>query len=130
MSIKDICNAINALFSTTRTPAPEIPSVLMTFACPSKPGLSTLTSVSNIVTDLNKHGIPTDPMPDGSENKTVVIVSAIVDEIYRAMREDANIQTSYGPGAITIMAAGANAGGPVISQGINTNFSKGQSIIQ
>jgi len=130
MSIKDISNAIKALFSTTRKPAPDVPSMLISVACPNKPGLSTLSSVSNAVSALNKHGIPTDAMPDGSENKTVVIVKTIIDEVYRALREDANIQISYGPGSINILASGANGAGPVISQGINTNFSKGQGIIQ
>ena len=104
--------------------------MLMAVGCIQKPGLSSKVSLGNIVKILDQHEIPTGPLPDGTENKTVQVVYAIVDEIYRALREDANIQVAHSPGAITIMASGANAGGPVVSQGININFSKGQAIIQ
>lgn len=130
MTIADISNRIKSLFSITRSPAPEIPGMLMAVGCTQKPGLSTVVSTGNIVKALSKHGIPTDPMPDGSENKTVALVIAVVEEIFRAMREDANVQVAHTPGAISVLTTGANAGGPVVSQGININFSKGQAIVQ
>lgn len=130
MNISDITTQIKSLFDISRQPAPEIPGMLMAVGCKQKPGLSSKISLGNIVRILDQHEIPTDPLPDGTENKTVQVVLAIVDEIYRAIKEDANIQVAHEPGAITIMASGANSGGPVVSQGININFSKGQAIIQ
>lgn len=130
MTITDISNALKGLFNITRQPAPEIPGMLMAIGCMQKPGLSTAVSIGNIVKRLNKHSIPTDPLPDGTENKTVQFALAIVDEVYRAIREDANIQIAYAPGSISILATGANAAGPVVSQGININFSKGQGVVQ
>jgi hypothetical protein len=130
MTISDISNTLKGLFDITRQPAPQIPGMLMAVGCMQKPGLSTAVSIGNIVKRLNKHSIPTDPLPDGSENKTVQIALAIVDEVYRAIREDANIQIAYAPGTISIMATGANSAGPVVSQGVNINFSKGQGIVQ
>ena len=102
----------------------------MAIGCTQKPGLSTVVSTGNIVKALSKHNIPTDPLPDGSENKTVALVIAVVEEVFRAIREDANIQVAHMPGAISVLSTGANSGGPVVSQGININFSKGQAIIQ
>ena len=102
----------------------------MSGACPQKPGLSAVESLSNVVSTLNAHDIPTGALPDGTENKILVIVNAILTEVFRALREDANIQVSYGPGSITVMTTGANGGGPMISQGVNINFGKGQAIIQ
>ena len=130
MNIADISNSIKNLFNITRQPAPEIPGMLMAIGCTQKPGLSTVISTGNIVKALSKHNIPTDPLPDGSENKTVALVIAVVEEIYRALREDANIQVAHSPGAISVLSMGANSGGPVVSQGVNINFSKGQAIIQ
>lgn len=130
MTIADISNTLKNLFNVTRQPAPEIPGMLMAIGCTQKPGLSTTVSIGNIVKRLNKHSIPTDPLPDGTENKTVQLCIAIVDEVFRAMKEDANVQISHMPGAISVMAAGANGGGPLVAQGININFSKGQGIIQ
>ncbi len=130
MTIADISNSIKSLFNITRQPAPEIPGMLMAIGCTQKPGLSTIVSTGNIVKAISKHGIPTDPMPDGSENKTVAYTIAVVEEIFRAIREDANIQVAHSPGAISVLTTGANSGGPVVSQGININFSKGQAIVQ
>ena len=130
MTISDISNTLKGLFDITRQPAPQIPGMLMAVGCMQKPGLSTAVSIGNIVKRLNKHSIPTDPLPDGSENKTVQIALAIVDEVYRALREDANIQIAYAPGTISILSNGANSAGPVVSQGININFCKGQGIVQ
>jgi hypothetical protein len=130
MTISDISNTLKGLFDISRQPAPQIPGMLMAIGCMQKPGLSTAVSIGNIVKRLNKHSIPTDPLPDGTENKTVQIALAIVDEVYRAIREDANIQIAYAPGTISIMATGANSAGPVVSQGVNINFSKGQGIVQ
>ena len=130
MNIADIANAIQSLFNITRQPAPEIPGMLMAIGCTQKPGLSTVVSTGNIVKALSKHGIPTEAMPDGSENKTVALVIAIVEEVYRAIKEDANIQVAHMPGAISVLSTGANSAGPVVSQGININFSKGNAVIQ
>ena len=130
MTTADISDAIKGLFNITRQPAPEIPGVLMAIGCTQKPGLSPTLSLGKIVNKLAKHGIPTEPLPDGTENKTVQVVKAIVEEVYRAIKEDANIQISYAPGTITILATGANSAGPVVSQGININFSKGYGIVQ
>ena len=80
MTISDISNQIKNLFDFSRQPAPEIPGMLMAIGCAQKPGLSSKVSVGNIVRVLDKHEIPTDPMPDGTENKTVAYTIAIIDE--------------------------------------------------
>jgi len=130
MNISDISNSIKSLFNITRQPAPEVPGMLMAIGGTQKPGLSTVVSVGNIVKALSKHSIPTEPLPDGTENKTVALVIAVVEEVFRAIREDANIQVAHTPGAISVLTTGANSAGPVVSQGININFSKGQAVVQ
>ena len=130
MTIADIANSIKNLFDISRSPAPTIPPMLMAIGSLQKPGMSAKLSVGNITKELAKHGIPTSPAEDGTENMVVRLVVSIVTEIYRAIREDANIQVAHMPGAIQILTAGANAGGPMISQGFNINFSQGQATIQ
>ena len=125
MNITSITSPIKAIFSKVRGSAPQIPPMLMALGGPQRPGLSTVISVGNIV-----NGIPTEAAEDGSENKTVAVVIAIVEEIYRALHQDANTQIAIQPGAINVITSGANSGGPMISQGINTNFATGTAIIQ
>lgn len=71
-----------------------------------RPGLSAIQSTANIVKDLNRLGIPTGPMPDGSANLTVGVMFASTKEIYRAMKKDASVQVGFMPGSIPIAGAG------------------------
>ena len=84
-------------------------------------GLSAIRSTSNIVKDLNKLGIPTGPMPDGSPNLTVAFAFASTKENFRALKKDASVQVGVQPGSMMITGFGANAGGPVNIQGVNTS---------
>ena len=79
-----------------------------------RPGLSVIQSVANITKDLNKLGIPTGSMPDGSANLTIGFTFANTKEIYRAMKKDASIQVGFQPGSM--MLTGANAGGPICTR--------------
>ena len=90
-----------------------------------RPGLSVIQSVANITKDLNKLGIPTGSMPDGSANLTVGFTFANTNEIYRAIKKDASIQVGIQPGSMMITGFGSNAGGPVVIQGFNTSPSMG-----
>ena len=130
MTISDIVNTIKSAFTFTRGAAPQIPGPVMAIGAIAREGMSTIKSTSNVATELAKHGIPTEPAEDGSENKTMVMVIAIVEEVLRAIREDANIQVAFKPGDITVMTTGSNGGGPMVSQGININFPQGTAVIQ
>lgn len=79
-----------------------------------RPGLSVIQSTANIVKDLNKLGIPTGAMPDGSANLTVGMVFANTKEIYRGMKKDASVQVAIQPGTLN-----------VVGQGTATNLSAG-----
>lgn len=130
MNISLITSKINLLFNKVRGAAPQIPSILLSIGGSQRPGMSRIKSVGNITTVLTNHGIPTEANEDGTENKTLVMVNAIVEEIYRALHEDANIQIAINPAGISVITAGANSGGPLIGRGINNNFVKGTAIIQ
>lgn len=121
MNVKSICNTIkNVVQNTIRNPFPQIPAIVMLCSLLKRPGLSTIISVVNIVQHFKKKGIPTEPNEDGSPNLNVQMAYIIVDEIYRALREDANIQGAVAPGAVNFFGEGANAGGPIAVEGRNT----------
>jgi secreted trypsin-like serine protease len=121
MGIRQICETIGNFFSNVRPPFPQLPRTLLVCSMIKRPGLSTITSVSNIVKDLNKLGIPTGPMPDGSMNLTVGVTFATTKEVYRGFKEDASIQVGVQPGSMMITAFGGNAGGPIVVKGMNTS---------
>lgn len=119
MGIQQICNTITNFFKNVRPPFPQLSRLLVVCSAIKRPGLSTIQSTANIVKDLNKLGIPTGPMPDGSPNLTVALAFASTKEIYRGMKEDASIQVGCQPGTMMVTAYGSNAGGPIVVQGMN-----------
>ena len=121
MSIKQICESITKLFTNALPPFPQLPRILLVCSMIKRQGLSAIRSTSNIVKDLNKLGIPTGPMPDGSPNLTAAFAFASTKENFRALKKDASVQVGVQPGSMMITGFGANAGGPVNIQGVNTS---------
>lgn len=120
MGVKEICEKIKTIAEkTSRAAFPAIPAIVMLCSLAKRPGLSTIMSVINIVQAIKQKGIPTEANPDGTPNLVVQLTYHIVDEIFRAIREDANGQTATAPMAINIQAEGGNAGGPVVVTGGN-----------
>lgn len=125
MGIEQICQTISNFFNNVRPPFPQLSRLLLVCSMIRRPGLSVIQSVANITKDLNKLGIPTGAMPDGSANLTVGFTFANTNEIYRAIKKDASIQVGIQPGSMMITGFGSNAGGPVVIQGFNTSPSMG-----
>lgn len=117
MGIKQICQTITNYFNNVRTPFPQLSRILLVCSMIRRPGLSTIQSVANITKDLNRLGIPTGPMPDGSANLTVAFTFANTKEIYRGIKKDMSIQVGIQPGSAMIFGTGANGGGPVTIAG-------------
>jgi len=128
MGIAEICKTISNYFSRVRPPFPQLSRILLICSMIKRPGLSTLQSVANITKDLNKLGIPTGPMPDGSTNLTVAFAFASTKETYRAIKKDMSIQVGIQPGSAMVMGAGSNAGGPVVISGTLTSPGMGYGI--
>lgn len=129
MGIEQICKTISNFFNNVRPPFPQLSRLLLVCSMIRRPGLSVIQSVANITKDLNKLGIPTGSMPDGSANLTVGFTFANTNEIYRAIKKDASIQVGIQPGSMMLTGFGSNAGGPVVIQGFNTSPSMGYADI-
>lgn len=130
MNITTICKTIQNVITTyTRKPCAMISGLIMICSLGQRPGLSCALSTSNIISALACHGIKTDDMSDGQPNKMNAFIKEIICETFRAMREDASIQTAFGPGSIMSVGQGGNAGGPVVVTTYNTNNATGVSVI-
>lgn len=113
-SVQSISEAIkNVLNSGIRAAAPQLSAIVMLCSLAKRPGLSTIVSVMNIVQQFKKRGIPTEPNEDGSPNLNIQLAYVVVDEIYRALREDANIQGAVAPSAIPFLGQVSSASGQV-----------------
>ena len=130
MKVETIFKSISKLFDKVRKPAPKVPAMLISVGAESRPGLSTIISSGNVVKKMNEIGLDTGASPDGTENMGVALAIVIIDEIFRALREDSKVQISIAPGSSSIYTSGANGGGPLIGVGSNINFISGEGIIQ
>lgn len=131
ITIENIISSMKNLFeSELRSPANFISGIILICGLARRPGLSCILSTGNIIQEISKKGIPTDNLPDGSPNLMNQLISSIVCETYRALKEDSNVQIALAPGSINVMATGGNAGGPVTCVGPNINFATGQALIQ
>lgn len=131
IGLENIIDTIKNFFQTSlRSPANFISGIILICGLARRPGLSCIISVGNIIQDISKKGIPTEDLPDGTPNMMNQLVLSIVNETYRALKEDANVQVALAPGAINVRATGGNAGGPVTCVGPNINFATGQALIQ
>lgn len=119
MTIESICNTIENLFKKINLPAPQLPSILRWCGGAMKPGLSNIISLTNVVKDLSKAGIPTGYMPDGSPNLTVAVCCSLINEDTRRNVEDMSIQGSVKNGSIQITGVAETLGGPAPITAVN-----------
>lgn len=118
-SITNISERLKNLFSLPKPKLPSIPPVLLMVGSKIRPGLSSKTIASNIIRRQSEIGAHIGPMADGSENVMEKMYVIIVEEIINAIVNQAKVDIVLDPGAINIIANGANAGGPVVVQGQN-----------
>lgn len=103
MDISSIYKSLrNFIDENTRKPFPALSSILMICSLMKRPGLSTIVSTSNILMACQCDGINIDDLPDGSMNLLKPYTKNVVDEVFRALREDANIKTYIRDGSINI----------------------------
>jgi hypothetical protein len=131
--IKDILNAaINTLNDILSIKTPPnfgtIPSPIVVLS-KTRNGMSALRAANKVLEKKKELGIPTGNLSDGSANYDDILwytaIKAIIDEI----TNEARITSSDAPGT-QIVAAGGNAGGPIVVYGSTTTFSNGGTIIE
>lgn len=119
IGFEKITKAIETLLKSARKAAPKINGFILACSLMQRPGLSTLVSAANIAKDLAKLGIPTGKGPDGSDNLIIASVISVMEETYRALREDGVVESAILPGTLTFVGTGANGGGPIVVTGPN-----------
>ena len=130
MTITDAVNTVTNALESAKTPANVLPPLLLKCMALNRPGLSAYKITTQIIQNNKALGIPTEPNPDGSDNKinqyTYNVVKCIVD----AIKYDATVQVAIPMESLLIQATGANAGGPVTCVGTNLLDSIGNGIMQ
>lgn len=118
--IKNISDSLMEILSSARFPAQTPPVVPLYCEEQIRPGLSATALSSKIISRLPDIGIPTDDMPDGSENINNKFVRLVCEEVVKAIKEDGVVMCGLPTGVFQITGTGGNAGGPVQITGFNS----------
>lgn len=128
-SLTSIFDVISSALDASRTPPPEIPSILLLAGAKLRPGLSPILIASKIISRQAEAGAPVGVLPSGGRNISEAMEVIRVEEIIDALQSDARIDIAINPG-IPLTAQGANAGGPVLSIGQTIGIGSGNGIIR
>jgi hypothetical protein len=87
--------------STGRNPlTPDIPLPLL-YSAKYLDGFSSTRAYLNILQRMQRLGIPTEPMPDGTPNQFLLVVQAIVEGIDQEMSENGKVAVALPPLTVT-----------------------------
>lgn len=128
-AIEKIVSMVSSLVSAARKPIETVPAFLIMSGAITRPGLSPMVLTSNIMNRFAEAGCYSGPLKDGSPNRMEIMERIRAEEYIKALKFDSRVQVAIAPGAIQITGTGANAGGPVVVQGMNTNAVHGDGII-
>lgn len=108
---------------------PPLPTPLILVGVPRRTGLSPTKIASRIIARKSEAGLPVGVLPSGQVSPDEIMERIRVEEIIKALQQDAIISVAIPPG-ITLSAAGISPTGPVSVFGSTITFSKGYGVIQ
>lgn len=108
---------------------PPVPTPLILVGVPQRSGLSPTKIATRIIARKSEAGLPVGALPTGNSNPDEIMERIRVEEIIKALQEDAIISVAIPPG-ITVSAAGISPTGPVSVFGSSITFTKGYGVIQ
>jgi len=108
---------------------PPLPTPLILIGGPQRPGLSPLKIASRVIARKSEAGIPVGALDSGASAPDEIMIKIMVEEVIRAIQEEALISVAIPPGTI-VTASGVNAGGPIQVFGTTITLTKGYGVIQ
>ena len=127
-SSRSVLNAIKNLFKVPNIPTTNlIDSNILAYTGSLKPGMSPDKIAARIIQRKSEAGLPVGPLPGGQVSPDEVMEKIRMEEIVKALTEDARIDVCTKAGT-QLQATGGNAGGPIQVFGttINTSCGHGQ----
>lgn len=129
-NINNLLNGFDKILSLSSiAPPPQIPAPLILVGVPKRSGLSAIKIASRIISRKSEAGLPVGMLPNGETNPDEIMERIRIEEIIRALQEEAIISIGIPPG-ITLSGAGISPAGPVTVYGSTITTGKGFGIIQ
>ena len=128
-SIDSVIGGFNKILNLSVGSPPPIPVPLILVGVPQRSGLSAIKIATRIIARKSEAGLPVGVLPTGNSNPDEIMERIRIEEIVKALQEEAVISVAVPPG-ITLSAAGISPSGPVTVFGSTITFIKGYGIIQ
>ena len=106
-----------------------LPTPLILIGAPTRSGLSPTKIASRIIQRKSEAGLPIGALPSGAVSPDELMERIRVEEIIKAIQEDAKITVAIPPGT-TLTASGASPSGPVTVVGSTITITTGYGVIQ
>jgi hypothetical protein len=127
-SSRSVLRALQNLFKVPTIPSSDlVPAALLAYTGNLKPGMDSDEIAARIIRRKSEAGLPVGPLPGGQTAPDEVMEKIRMEEIVKALTEDARIDVCTKAGT-QLQATGGNAGGPIQVFGttINTSCGHGQ----
>jgi hypothetical protein len=129
-SIDGVLDTLLAGFSVPEEPIQALPPPIILIGAKLRPGLSILSTVSNVITRQSEAGLPVGNIFADGPNSNEAMIKIIVQEVINTLLNECVVNVVIDPGvAVTTVGVGNN-GAPVISQGYTTTLGIGNGIIR
>ena len=113
----EVSDLILGLITNSRIPMPKL-NIAALFMAKIRPGMDPTVVASTITSRFPEANIPSGPLPGGTPNSLEVLVNIMCEEIVGAVQDDMRVDVLVDPGQ-QVTSFGANAGGPIVTQGSN-----------
>lgn len=129
-SFSSIVGAINKILKLQNAGGnTTVPSPLILAGAQTRPGLSATKIASTIIQRKSEAGLPIGALPSGGVSPDEIMERIRIEEIIKAIQEDAKLTIAIPPGT-TLTAAGASPSGPVTVFGSTITITTGYGVIQ
>ena len=113
----ELSDLILGLISTARIPMPKL-SISSLYLAKLRPGMDPTVVASTVTSRFPEAGIPNGPLQDGAPNSLEIYTNILCEEMIAAVQDDMRVDILIDFGQ-QVTSFGANAGGPIVTQGSN-----------
>jgi hypothetical protein len=113
----ELSDVILGLISSSRLKLPKL-SIANLMLAKIRPGLDPTVVASSVTSRFSEAGIPNGPLQDGAPNSLEILTNILCEELTSAIQDDMRVDVLIDMGQ-QVTSFGANAGGPIVTQGSN-----------
>jgi hypothetical protein len=129
-SVESMTKMLDKALKASIPDLPKIPNVLLAVGSVCRPGLNAELITSRVIEKFPSIGLPNGNDTAGNKNVMEMFTAVLVGEIVKAIVDEARVDVAFPPMGVSVVATGANAGGPIVATGGNMSFAGANGIVQ